>query len=189
MARNNMLRYAAVAAVAAGLATFAPDASAQLSTNTTGNVSVTVDNTISITETTAMNFGTTAAVADAGNTATYVLDVAGSPSTTAAGAAVFYRDTTSTPTQGVFAVEGPNGATLTVTVPGSGVTVDCTTGPDFTLNTFDDDTVGGTVTGLGTGTPIVVNVGATLNTDSTVGATTAYDNGTCSGTYTMTVGF
>lgn len=187
MARNNTLRYAAVAAVALGLATFAHDASAQLSATATGNVSVVVDNTISITETTPMAFGTTAAVADNGNTASLAIDVAGSLTPTGAGNAVFYPDATSTPSQGIFSVEGPNGATLNVILPAAPIAVDCATGPDFTLDTFVDDTGGGTITGLGTGTPITVNIGATLKTDSTVVGTVGYDTLTCSGTYTLTV--
>lgn len=189
MARNNTLRYAAVAAVALGLATFAHDASAQLTATDTGNVSVTVDNTVSITETTPMDFGTVAAIGDNGNTATLAIDVAGALTPTAAGNALFVPDGVSTPSQGIFDIEGPNGATLTVTLPGAPVAVDCATGADFTLDTFVDDTGGGTVTGLGTGTPVTINVGATLKTDPAVVGTVAYDTLTCTGTYTMTVGF
>lgn len=188
MALDRTQRYAAMAVMAAGLATFAAPASAQLTDTATGNVSVVVDNTITITETTAMSFGTVAAVADAAQTASIVLSTAGTatPGTTG-GAAVFYLDTTTTPSQGIFAVEGPNGATITVTPPAAPVAVNCPTGIDFTLDTFTDDS-GGSVLGLGTGTPITVNVGATLKSDSTVGSATAYDSVTCTGTYIMTIG-
>ncbi len=187
MARKNMHRYAAVAAVTLGLATFAQNASAQLTDTATGNASVTVDNTLSITETTPMNFATVAAVADAGQTATLVVDTAGALTPTSAGNAVFYVDSTTTPSQGVFDVTGPNGATVSVILPSAPVTVTCATGIDFTLDTFVDDTGGGTVSTLGGATPVPVNVGATLKTDSTVLATTGYDTQTCTGTYTMTI--
>lgn len=189
MARNNTRRYAAVAAVALGLATFAGTASAQLTATDTGDVTVTVDNTISITQTTPMDFGTTAAIGENGQTGTLAIDVSGTMTPTAAGNAQFIPDGVSTPSQGIFDVEGPNGATITVTLPAAPVAVDCATGPDFTLGTFVDDTGGGTVSTSGTGTPVTVNVGATLSTDNAVVGTVAYDNGACTGTYTMTVGF
>lgn len=193
MTINKPVRYAAIAAIALGTVTFSQSASAQLSVNATGNVTVTVDNNITVTPVLPIDFGTVSAISSNTKTATLAINTSDTLTPTNDAPAAFFPDAASTPTSGTFDVEGPNGVTLTITLPAAPVAVNqggaCVgTAPDFTLDTFVSSPAG-TLTGLGTGTPVTVSVGATLKTDPATVGTVAYESCAHVGTYTFTVAF
>jgi hypothetical protein len=190
---SQSVRVATLAAVTLGVGLFAQGAYAQLSENANGTVNVTVDNNITITPGDPMDFGTVAAIAANGETATLLIDTADTLTPTNTANAGFYPDGVSVPTSATFDVEGPNGVTLDITLPGAPVAVNqgggCVgTAPDFTLDTFVSSPTP-TLTGLGTGTPVPVAVGATLKTDPGVVGTVAYESCLHTGTFVFTVGF
>lgn len=193
MSLSHSIRIATLTAVTLGVGLYSQMSFAQISENATGTVNVTVDNNITITPVDPMEFGTVAAVAANGETATLVMATNDTITATNTANAGFWPDGVSTPTAATFDVEGPNGVALTITLPGAPVTIDqsggCVgTAPDFTLDTFVSSPTP-TLTGLGTGTPVLVAVGGTLNTDSTVVGTVAYESCLHTGTFTFTVGF
>ncbi|HRC27287.1 MAG TPA: DUF4402 domain-containing protein [Alphaproteobacteria bacterium] len=190
---SQSIRFATLAAVTLGVGVFAQSAQAQISQSANGTVNVTVDNNITITPVDPMDFGTVAAVAAVGETATLVIDTADSMTPTNTANAGFYPDGVTIPTSATFNVEGPIGVNLDITLPAAPVAVDqsggCVgTAPDFTLDTFVSNPTP-TVAGLGTGNPTLVAVGATLKTDPGVVGTVAYESCLHTGTFVFTVGF
>ena len=144
---------------------------AAFAADATGNASATVLAPLTITETTAMNFGDVSG--DTNNATTVVLTTAGATSS-ADGAF-----TGGSPQAGVFNVTGATGQSYDITLPAAAVTL-TSGGNTVTVDTFTDDTAGtGTLTG-GTDT---FNVGATLNLSA------AQPAGAYTGTYTVTVDY
>lgn len=120
---NKSVRYAAFTALLLGAGTFSHGAFAQLSVNATGNVTVTVDNNITVTPVLPIDFGTVSAISASTKTATLAINTSDTLTPTNDAPAVFYPDAASTPTSGTFDVEGPNGVTLNITLPGAPVAV------------------------------------------------------------------
>ncbi|MBU3003034.1 hypothetical protein [Paraglaciecola arctica] len=179
---------------------------AALAATAPGTVTVTVQNTFNLTETTALDFGTIRAVGDASNAANFaslVLAPDGGVTTAQVGASAI--TSLSTPTAAVFTVDSAAPFTdLTVTFP-----------PDFTLTTTgvpsgaavfqiaQADWLGTIVGGADDGTTIatagvmetdnlggvVLNVGTTLTTDKGAAFTSGYVDQAYTGTYTMTVAY
>lgn len=193
MPLSQSIRLAALTAVTLGVGLYAQASFAQISESASGTVNVTVDNNITITAVDPMEFGTVAAVASNGQTATLVMGTNDTITATNTASAGFWPDGVSVPTAATFNVEGPVGVDLTITLPSAPVAIDqdaaCTgAAPDFTLDTFVSDPTP-TLTGLGTGSAVLVAVGATLKTDSAVTGTVAYESCLHTGTFTFEVGF
>jgi hypothetical protein len=174
-------------------------------TVSTATVSATVQNAFSLVETTALDFGTVRASAEAGgtNVGTLVLNPNGSTTVTSSANAAI--TSLGTPVPGVFTVSGAAPFTdLFVTFPGDFSLT--TAGAPPTSPTFDIPT--GSWTGLITGGAndgatlasttnimqttstggVVLTVGATLTTDADA-SSSPYIDAAYTGTYTMTVNY
>ena len=175
-------------------------AGAAIAETVTGGSSVTVQNSLTLTQDTALSFGTLVAFADADGTATTY--TVGSDGTTTAGAdngnASIVEVVAGVP--GAFTVSGAAPQTLlTVSLPGAAI--DLTDGAGgvidtkkFTVGTFEKTrTVSGGAGFTDTTDDAGVlsfDVGAVLTTDATGAAAAAslpYADAAFSGTYTITV--
>jgi len=177
------LNTTAVLAVTAGVAFTAIEAKAE---DAGTNITATVQNAITWVETQPLQFGTFVAIADATDTSTLAIDVAGASTILNPGNARLVEITAGQ--QGVFTASAAAPSTaVTVTLPVS-VTLNCGAcsgaQPDFTVDTFVDDTGGAPVTDGAGG--LVVNVGATLNT---IASATPYEDGAYSGAYTVSINY
>lgn len=177
-----------------------------LAATAAGTVSVTVQNTFNLTQTTAIDFGTVRAVGDAtnaANIAALVLSPNGTVTTTQVGASAI--TSLSTPTAGVFTVDSaapftdltvtfPTDFTLTTTGVPSGAArfeIDQADWTGLIVGGADDGSTiatGGTMQTDASG-GVVLNVGTSLKTDSTATFTTGYVDQAYTGTYTMTVNY
>ena len=178
------LKASAIGAITASLAFGVMDAKAETAGT---NITATVQNAFTFSETTALGFGTIIAINDATDTSTIVIDTAGTPTYNNPGAA---RLTEVSPGQnGVFDISAAApSADIDVTYPAS-VTLTCGacsgSQEDFTVSTFTDNSVAGTVTTDGTGA-FTINVGATL---TTIASTDSYEDGLYSGAFTVTANY
>jgi hypothetical protein len=157
-----------VAAGLAGAGVFA-SASVALAADQTGNASAAIQQAISITEDTAMDFGT---IAVDGSGGTVTIDSAGS--VTGPAGYTF----TGSPAAGTFTASGDASTAVTISF-----TAGSLTGPGtaMTLNNFTHD-AGGTPTTDGVG-DLTFNVGGDLVVNA------AQASGAYSGTYTVTVNY
>jgi hypothetical protein len=157
-----------VAAGLAGAGVFA-SASVALATDQTGNASATIQQAISITEDTAMDFGI---VAVDGSGGTVTISSAGAVSGPAG------YTFSGSPAAGTFTASGDASTAVTISF-----TAGSLTGPGtaMTLNNFTHD-AGGTPTTDGTG-DLTFNVGGDLVVNA------AQASGAYSGTYTVTVNY
>lgn len=165
----------AVSAGIIGIGGFAQTASAA-----TGNASAVLVSPISITESTALNFGSISNGLAAGSSTVVVSDDGVTATTYGASLA----KVGATDTRGVFAISGGNNLAYTVTLPASTTITDGST--NMTVGTFTTSSASagagltGTTSGTGTDT---FYVGATLTVNNTNNA------GTYSGTYTITAAY
>tara|TARA_B100001971_G_C18196398_1_gene541734 strand:- start:777 stop:1334 length:558 start_codon:yes stop_codon:yes gene_type:complete len=178
------LKASAIGAITASLAFGVLDAKAETAGTT---ITATVQNAFTFTETTALTFGTIIAVNDATDTSTIVMNTAGTPAYNNPGAARLTEVVAGT--NGVFDITAAApSAGIDVTYPAS-VTLSCGTcsgsQEDFTVNTFTDNSVAGTVTTDGAGA-FTINVGATL---TTINSANAYEDGAYSGAFTVTANY
>ncbi|GAB4363270.1 MAG: hypothetical protein Kow00114_19240 [Kiloniellaceae bacterium] len=157
-----------VAAGFAGLGVAAM-ASSAFATDQTGNASAQIQQAISITEDTAMDFGT---IAVDGSSGTVTISAAGAVSGPAG------YTFSGSPAAGTFTASGDASTAVTISF-----TAGSLTGPGaaMTLNNFTHD-AGGTPTTDGTG-DLTFNVGADL------GVNALQASGAYSGTYTVTVNY
>lgn len=157
--------------VAAGIAGFgvAATASAALATDQTGNASAQIQQAISITEDTAMDFGTLAVDGSGG---TVTISAAGAVS--GPGGYSF----SGSPAAGTFTASGDTSTAVTISFTDGSLTGP---GTAMTLNNFTHD-AGGTPTTDGSG-DLTFNVGADLVVNA------AQASGAYSGTYTVTVNY
>jgi len=148
---------------------------AQTATAATGNASAVLVSPISITESTALNFGSISNGLTAGSSNVVV---------SATGAATTYGASLAkvgaTDTRGIFSVSGGANLAYTVTLPASTTITDGVT--TMTVGTFTTSSLSGTSTLSGAGTDTYY-VGATLTVSNTNNA------GTYSGTYTITAAY
>lgn len=189
--QNVRYTIAAVAALAAlGMST---QANAQ-----TENVaaSAIVQNTLNLSEVSAMNFGTIAALRHATNTASVALSTAGvlgTPTSTGAGAAIAIIDNSSASEAEITVEDGAPGATINVNIPVAGIVQPIFGGTALALGTWRYAYNAGAEAAITPGTPVQVNfdsvfasgvnslrIGATLST--TAGAV-AYTDGTYNGSF------
>lgn len=166
--KTNILRATAIAAIALSGTVVAGQAYAA---SASGSASATIATPVSISETTALSFGTI--LADDTASSTIVVSSAGARSV-GSGSAQLLGGTVS---NAAFSVSGESGATYTISY-----TAGSLTGPGtaMAVDTFTDDT---SSTGTLTGGSDTFNVGATL----TVGANQTA--GSYSGSYTVTVNY
>lgn len=157
--------------VAAGIAGLgvAATASSAFATDQTGNASAQIQQAISITEDTAMDFGT---VAVDGSGGTVTISAAGAVS--GPGGYSF----SGSPAAGTFTASGDASTAVTISFTDGSLTGP---GTAMTLNNFTHD-AGGTPTTDGTG-DLTFNVGADLVVNA------AQASGAYSGTYTVTVNY
>lgn len=157
-----------VAAGFAGLGVAAM-ASSALATDQTGNASAQIQQAISITEDTAMDFGT---VAVDGSGGTVTISAAGAVSGPAG------YTFSGSPAAGTFTASGDASTAVTISFTNGSLTGP---GDAMTLNNFTHD-AGGTPSTDGTG-DLTFNVGADLVVNA------AQASGAYSGTYTVTVNY
>lgn len=163
---NTLYRYAAAGVVGVAVAA---SASSAFATDATGNASAQIEQAISITEDTAMTFGT---VGIDGTGGTVTISTAGAVSGPAGYAF------SGSPAAGTFTASGDASTAVTISfTPGS------LTGPGaaMTLNNFTND-AGASPATNGTG-DLTFNVGADLVVNA------AQASGAYSGTYTVTVNY
>jgi len=187
----NTLKYAALGTVAAGALFSATNAVAQ--ETDTGDVTATILNSFTLTETTSMNFGTMVMLCDTGaaSTANIVLDETTSAGTISNnGNALIIDVNTAARTRAVYDVTGAAPTTvlnITLTNPVNLTCPACVGTPSpITLGTLVAST-GATGTTDGAGA-LQFGVGATLTTAGTCGAN-QYEDGVYTGTYDVTVGY
>lgn len=167
-----------------------------------GSASVTVQNAITIAQTTALSFGTIAAIADDNGTspksATLVMGLDGVSVVTSDGDAQITEITTGN--AGVFTISGAAAQTdLTITLPSSDIDLVDPSGTEskkFKVGTFAKGVVSGGGSGFSFTTDdngeLVFSVGATLTTDvagSGSGAADAYADTTYTGAYDVEVNY
>jgi hypothetical protein len=171
-----------IAAIAAGV--IGASGFAQTANAVTGNAQAVLVAPISITESTALNFGSIANSVSAG-TSTFVINNDGSAPTVGANLA----QVGTAATRGIFAVSGTGSLAYTVTIPAGSITLTESGGAGHTMSvgTFTSRTAStgaGTAGTLSSGSDTVY-IGATL----TVGTAAVNEAGTYNGTYTVTVAY
>lgn len=164
---------------------------AQAQTNVTGHVNLTVNNAISITETTPMEFGTFLVVKDVAgaNTATLTMATNGTATPSNNAPATFTSVSAVAPaarSQGVFDITGAAASTV-INVATSGlnnlVCGACGASDDILLTSVTPAAATVTTDGSGNAT---INVGAVLTTKT---GAPQYQDGAYVGTYTLTVNY
>ncbi len=164
---------------------------AQAQTNVTGHVNLTVNNAISITESTPMEFGTFLVVKDTAgaNTATLTMASNGTATPSNNAPATFTSVSAVLPaarSQGIFSITGAAASTV-INVATSGLNdlncALCSSSDDILLTSVTPATATVTTDGSGDAT---INVGAVLTTKT---GATQYQDGAYVGTYTLTVNY
>ncbi|ADZ89351.1 DUF4402 domain-containing protein [Marinomonas mediterranea] len=168
----------------------------------TGNASVTVQNAFNLSETTALSFGTIRATGDTAGTETAALQISSdgtsnNPTSTDSTAAAISVITAGN--AAVFTIDSAApSSNLTITLPSSAITLTSTLNDGlFSIDTFEATITSGPRDGTAysagnlltdsTGA-VTFAVGATLTTGT--GATDgAYDDGSYTGTYSITVDY
>ncbi len=164
-------------------------ASVHAQTTVGGNVNLTVNNAISITETTPMNFGTYLVVKDTASTQTATLTMASNGTATPAtsGApAVFTSVSATGRTQGVFTITGAAPSTVINVSTTNLVDLNCSacvSSDDITLTSVTPAAATVTTDGSGDAT---INVGAVLTTKT---GGNQYKSGSYVGTYDLVVNY
>ena len=172
-----------IAAIAAGV--IGAGGFAQTANAVTGNASAVLVAPISITQSTALNFGSIANNVPAAGSSTFVINNDGSGPTVGANLA----QVGTAATRGIFAVSGTGSLAYTVTIPAGSITLTESGGAGHTMSvgTFTSRTAStgaGTAGTLSTGSDTVY-IGATL----TVQDAATNEAGTYNGTYTVTVAY
>lgn len=179
------LKASAIGAITAALAFGMLDAQAETVATT---VTATVNNSIGFSETTALSFGTFTAKSDTADTSTILLQPDGT--TTVTNGTNSRIVALSAAQVGVFDVTGAAPSTsLTLAIPTSAVTLTCgaCTGsnPTFSVGTWTSTPAVGSLTTDGSG-DATINVGATL---STITNANPYEDGSYSGSYSVSVNY
>ena len=183
-------KYAALGACAAS-ALLATDAYAQTETVTGATISLTVQNSFNLAQTTPMNFGTLAVFCDSGNnTTTATLSTAGVLSTGAPAATAQVIDIDATNrTQAVFDITGAAPSTA-ITVSRTNITNMTCAGcnganPVITTTSLNDDQGAGQSTDANGA--LTINVGAVLTTLASCAQ--QYEDGLYQATYDLTASY
>ena len=176
---TNKKLIAAVAVGVIGVGGFVQSANA-----VTGNASAVLVAPISITQSTALNFGSIANSVPAAGSSTFVINNDGTAPTVGTNLA----QVGTAATRGIFAVSGTGNLAYTVTIPAGSITLTESGGAGHTMSvgTFTSRTGAGAGTAgtLSSGSDTVY-IGATL----TVQDAATNEAGTYNGTYTVTVAY
>lgn len=154
-----------------------------------GTVNLTVNNAISITETTPMNFGTYLVVKDTASTETATLTMAtnGTATPATSGApAIFTSVSAASRTQGVFTITGAAPSTVINVATSNLADLNCSacvSSDDITLTSVTPAAATVTTDGSGDAT---INVGAVLTTKT---GGNQYKSGSYVGSYDLTVNY
>lgn len=170
----------------------AASGAANAQTTVQGNVNLTVNNAINITETTPMQFGTFLVVKDIASTevATLTLSDTGTATPTTTGTPAIFTDISAVApaarSQGIFGITGAAPTTVINVATSNLADLTCAlcTGSD-TITLFSVTPATATVTTDGTGAA-TINVGAVLKTKT---GGNQYKDGLYAGTYDLTVNY
>lgn len=191
MKRLKNVRYAIAIIAACAAVGVTTDATAQTANMT---ISVTVDNTMTLTADNQMNFGEIIAIADAAQTASIAVNALtgalGAPTTTGAPAYIAVIDNTNESEAQITVTDTAPGATINIDI--QNVVPPVSGGVSFQIGTWLSSWNGAAAVARTPGTPwtqvyldnggagSVLDLGATLTTNA---AGTAYANGLYSGTF------